>query len=286
MINLCQALPAGNAVRIYLTLPSYAAYSRLLRKTSDTFSGPTDPAASVVVDTFTEGAIVDIVDLVNGTTYYYHAWNWVSGAWADSGPSFSAIPATTYIDDRLDPQELVRDRVQLGIAAEVLAGNLFPPSGVIQVTTAPFALAEGITFPTISVHLESTGPAERGIGDSISDYFDVPTSLWDEDEGWLARFSLTIAGVSLNPDERISLRKALRRVIQANLPIFADAGLALIEFQQTDSESFQENNAPLYLTNGAFSCIAPSYIRTTEGLIADVVVTEIPDNPLTGLPYP
>lgn len=273
MITYAIAIPAGNAVRIGLMLPDGIYYSRLLRKGANTFSGPADPGAVVVIDTFAEEEVVDLNGLTNGTQYFYHVYDWNGSAWVDGGNSLSATPAASYIDDSPDPQEFVRERVQLGINAEISAGKLFPPSGAIQVTTAPFALPDGISFPTISVHLESTGPAERALGDSISDFHDQPTGLWDTDEGWLARVSLTVSAVSLNPDERISLRKALRRIIQANLPIFASAGMQLVEFQQTDSEQFTEGNAPLYLTNGAFSCIAPAYVRTTEGVISDVTVS-------------
>lgn len=286
MITFALPLSAGTAVRLYTTLIPGATHMRVLRKTADTFTGPTDPNAAVVVDSFAADAIIDLSGLVNGTQYFYRCYDWLANAWFDNGASVPAIPATTYIDDTLDPQELVRDRVQLGIAAEVAAGKLIPASGSIAVTTAPFALAEGISFPTISVHLESTGPAERGIGDEVLDFFDAPTGLWDDDEGWIARFSLTIAAVSLNPDERISLRKALRRVIQANLPIFADAGMVLVEFQQTDNELFSENNAPLYMTSGAFSCVAPAFVRVTEPTITDVTVSETSLNPVTGRPYP
>lgn len=285
MITMVTPLFAGDAVRLFTALAPGSAYTRILRKTADTFSGPTDPAADLVNEAFAEDSLIDNA-VLNGTTYFWHAWDWIGSAWIDSGPSLSATPATLYFDDFLDPQELVRDRVQLGVNAEINRGALHPPSGTIQVTTAPFALADGITFPTVSVHLESTGPSERAVGDEMEDFLDPVSGQYIGTEGWIARFSLTVAGVSLNSDERISLRKVLRRVIQANLEIFADAGMSLIEFQQTDAEQFSENNAPLYMTNGAFSCIAPAFIRQTEGVLSDVLTTAIPLNPLTGLPYP
>jgi uncharacterized membrane protein len=285
MLTLVKPLSAGSAVRCYSSLPAGAVYTRILRKTADTFTGPTDAGAVLVLDTFAEDSFIDL-GVADGTTYFWHAYDWIGSAWVDSGPSLSATPATTYIDDLLDPQELVRSRVQRGLDAEVARGSLKPQSGAIQVTTAPFALADGITFPTVSVHLESTGPAERSIGDELEDFHDPALGEYIGSEGWLARFSLTLAGVSLNADERIALRKALRRIIQANLPIFADAGMVLIEFQQTDSEQFSENNAPLYMTNGAFSCIAPAFVREVDGALSDVTQTLHVLNPLTGSPYP
>lgn len=276
---------SGFACRLYTVLPAGAAYTRILRKTADTFSGPTDPAADLVIDSFAEDSLVDI-SVLNDTEYFWHAWDWIGSAWVDGGPSLSATPATRYVDDTTDPQELVRDRVQLGINAEIVRGSLKPRTGAIKVTTAPFALADGIDLPTISVHLESTGPAERAIGDELEDFADLALGNFVGTEGWLARFALTVAAVSLNADERIALRKALRRIIQANLPIFNDFGLALVEFQQTDSEQFGENAAPLYMSNGAFSCIAPTYVRDLDGALSDVTATAIPLNPTTGQLYP
>lgn len=276
MISLARPLSAGNAIRLYLSLPAGAKYMRILRRTADVFTGPTDAGAAVVIDSFAGASYIDHAGLDNGTVYFYRAYNRVGTTWVDTGPSSFATPATAYIDDTLDPQELVRDRIQLGINAAVVRGELIPETGSVAVTTAPFALADGISFPTVSVHLESTGPAERGIGDEVEDFYDPALAEYIGSEGWLSRFSLTIAGVSLNADERISMRKTLRRIVQSNLPLFADAGMVLIEFQQTDSEQFAENNAPLYLTNGAFSCIAPAFIRDQTGSISDVTVTTAP----------
>lgn len=281
---MIRPLIAGNACRLHTVLPAGAVFMRILRRTADAFLGATDTGADLVVDSFAEDSFVDMTGLVNGTTYYYHCYDWRSGGWVDSGPTFAATPNSEWIDDNLDPQELVRNRIALGLASEIARGNLHPPSGAIQVTTAPFSLPD-IAFPTVSVHMESTGPADRSIGDELEDFYDVALNGYVSTEGWLARYSLTIAGVSLNADERLALRKALRRVVQVNLPIFADAGLALIEFQQTDSEQFSENNAPLYVTSGAFSCVAAAYIRGLSGALSDVTVTERSINPLTGAPY-
>jgi hypothetical protein len=48
--------------------------------------------------------------------------------------------------------------------------------------------------------------------------------------------------------------------------------MALVEFSQTDSEQFTENNVPLYLSTGAFSCVAPAFIRDADSLITDVTL--------------
>lgn len=267
-------LAAGNAVRVHTTQSPDSPYMRLLRKSVASFTGPTDPSAVLLVDEFAGDYWLDASDaLVNGTEYFYRCYDWVGSAWVDQGVSFAATPAASYIPDTTDVQEFVRDRIQLGITAAIAADRLKPASGVIQVLTAPFGLAENTTFPCISVHLESTGPEVRGLGDEIEDELFVPDDdTWQATEGWLARTALNVVAVSQNADERIQLRKVLRQIVQANLPVFAGVGMGLVEFSQTDAEEFRENNVPLYMSQGAFSCLSPAWIRVPIGEIAEVTL--------------
>lgn len=239
---------------------------RILRRADDAFAGADDPNAVLVGDDWEDTWLVDSADdLVDGVQVWYRCFDWVNGGWIDQGVSFAATPQVNFEPDGLDPQEFVRDRIQIGINYAIAQGWLQPASGAIQVTTAPFQLSETVTFPTISVHLESTGPADRSIGDELVEEFDQFADQYEGTEGWMARTALNVAGVSQNPDERISLRKALRQIVQANLPVFAGAGLRNIEFSQTDSEEFREKDVPLYHTNGTFSCVSPAWIRAGTG---------------------
>lgn len=259
-------------MRLLLALAPDSTAMRILRRTDDAFAGPDDPNAVLVGDDWEDTWLVDSGDdLTDGVQVWYRCFDWVDGAWVDQGISFAATPAVNFEPDGLDPQEFVRDRMQTGIAYAVAQNWLLPASGSIEVTTAPFQLSETVTFPTVSVHLESTGPADRAIGDSLIDEFDQFSGQFEGTEGWIARTSLNIVGVSQNPDERIQLRKVLRQVVQANLPVFAGAGLRNIEFSQTDSEEFRENNVPLYKTNGMFSCLSPAWIRAGAGAPPTVV---------------
>jgi hypothetical protein len=283
-IAMVSPLSAGNAAKLVLFLPEGASYQRILCKSADTFSGPADSGALTVVDFFTSIQWVDARDsLLNGTQVYYRAYDWIDSAWVDQGVSFPVTPAATWTDASPDVQEFVRDRVQLGITAAIAKGLLSPPSGTIQVTTAPFSLAENTSFPTISVHHESSAPEVRGIGDTMEDYFDALEDKWIGDHAWLARTALNIVAVSQNADERIQLRKVVRQIIQANLPVFAAASIELPEISQTDTEEFRENNVPLYICSTSFTCLAPAVVRYTEGTIAevdlDVGVTQQPPIP-------
>lgn len=273
MFAYVQPLPVGNAIRLLLTPPSGALYWRVLRRTADAFTGPDDAGAVQVVDECTENAVLDTLALVNGVAYFYRAYSWNGSAWTAS-ETVTGTPAATYAGDTIDPQSIVRDRLQLGLAVEIARGALKPQSGKIPVLTAPAALQEAVTFPAVSVHLEDDSTSQRSLGEMLfSDEHQDGAGGWIETEGWLSRVTLNVVGVSLNSDERIALRQAIQRVITANLPVFDDHGLVQIEFSQRDIEQFSENNAPLYITSGVFTCMAPSYVQNTVGEITDAVST-------------
>ncbi|WP_431860138.1 hypothetical protein [Azospirillum sp.] len=274
MITLLQPLPSGNAVRVFLTPPPGAVYWRLLRRTADAFAGPDDPGAVLVAGQpeSTDNVLLDDKALVNGVAYFYRAYAWNGVSWSVSA-SASVAPAATYQGDDIDPLSIVRDRLAAGLAVEVKRGALKPQSGAIPVLTAPFAAKDKVTFPVVSVHLEDDSPSQRAIGELLFPDEHEDEGGWTETEGWLARTTLNIVAVSLNPDERIALRRALKRIIQANLPVFDAHGLQQVEFTQKDTEDFESQNAPLYMVHGSFVCISSSYVSNSVGEIADVDAT-------------
>jgi hypothetical protein len=251
---------------------------RVLRKLADTFTGYNDPNAFVVYAGL-EGFALDFESLSNGTPYFYHSYSYDGSAWTDGDPggSSTATPAATNAETGPDPLSLVRDRLAVGLAAEVAAGNLSPQSGLIQVLTAP-PLFESTSWPLVTVHLRSDAPEVRGIGElDVPDYFDPVTGSWNISEGWLAAVQLDIIGwVVANPDERIALRKAIKKILQGNLPVFDQAGMVLIQFSATDVEDFESYASPVYQTVYSFSCLAPSLTSAaTTATVADVTVTAI-----------
>ena len=272
MIQQIFPLSAGNALRLYLAPPVGATSWRVLRRTTDAFTGPDDAGAVVVVDASTDSTVLDWNGLVNGTAYFYCVYFLVAGAYVASEVG-TATPIATYEDGGPDLQELLRDRLTLGLAVEVARGVLLPPSGAIAVYTAPFGFADAMSLPCLSVHVDSTGPSERMIGENLLPDFEDMTG-WHATEGWLATWRLAIVAVSLNGDERILLRKAIRRIIQANLPILSAYGVLMPDFQQTDAEAQgAEGDAPLYFSRGSFTCLAPAFVTDTVGTIADVGLT-------------
>lgn len=274
MIALAQPLAAGAAVRLILAPTAGALWTRVLRRTSDTFTGPDDPGAVVVADETDAHAVVDITGLVNGVTYFWRAYDRMPGNAWQASPSLSAVPRATFAGDEIDPQSLVRERVAVAMAEEVRRGALRPAAGVIPVVLAPFALADGISFPCVSVHLDSEGTAERAIGEVWGDDVALdPGPGWIETESAMVRTSLSIVGASLNPDERLALRRALQRAVLANLPIFEARGLTQVEFSQTDDEQPAQNGAPLFLTAGTFACTSIASVRGEAGEVVTVTST-------------
>jgi hypothetical protein len=281
MITLISPLAVGNAVQIVVQLPATAIYWLVLRNTTGVFPAYNDPN-STVVNQANAGDPLRFIDSVgdpaNGTLYYYQAFYYDGTTWTTDGSPSQATPATTYVDESVDAQSIVRDRLALGLAAEVARGAIAlpPDTASIAVLLAP-PVFDQIRWPTVSVHLESEGPVNRALGEDIgTDQLDALTGLWDNREGWQARTVLNVVGWSLNPDERIVLRKAIRRVIIANLAVF-DANLLLeIEFVQRDTEDTERYNAPVYMTVGTFTSVTPLSVNVPTGVIASVTSTMTP----------
>lgn len=275
MIQIIMPLAVGNAVQMRLAPPKGAVAWRVLRRTALPFAGPVDPGAFTVAEASNEATITDILNLENGRLYHYAVfYQDRTGAWLGQVAQASATPTASYRGDELDVQTLVRDRLDLGMKNEVLRQRIksSAPNGKIEVTLAPFGMADKIAFPTVSVHLEHEASAERGIGEKMGPDVRNADGNWTESEGWLSRVTLQVVGVTDNPLTRIALRRALRRVIQANFPVFEAHGLMLIDFQQKDLED-TNFNAPLYFTVGTFSCIAPAFVADDVSDIEDVDVT-------------
>ena len=273
MISHVEALWAGNALRLYLTPPVGAVSWRVLRRTDPArFTGPEDQGAVRVADRHTGNVVLDDTGLENGFAYHYRvhyrdaAGNWIADA-AGKG-----TPQASYGGDAIDPQAILIARLEAGLKVEVQRERLMPHSGEIPVVKAPFGMVENVTFPCVSVHVQSDQPAHRGIGEILGPDEPIDGIGWVESEGWLARVVLNVVAVSLNPDERADLRAALTRIVLANLPIFAGRCLDQIEFSLSDVEDDgpKGSNAILFMAAGTFSCICPAFVTHEAGVDRDV----------------
>lgn len=254
----------GNAVQIVLDPPAGAVRWRVLRRQADEFTGPDDAGAIVVLDG-TDEFVIDTENLANGTAYVYRAYAWDGNVWIDYGAE-SVTPAASYRGEGADPQIVVRDRLIAGLAVEVGRGELHPLTGRIDVMTAPFSLAEKTRFPCVSVHLDSANPQTRAIGEILDGSDD------SDSQGWLRQTRLNIVGTSQNGDERIALRRAIERILIANLGIFNQAGMVEIDLSQSDSEQLLESAAPLFETRFVLTCQSPLIVRSPASIITRIGV--------------
>lgn len=279
MISFVEPLAAGNAVRLHLAPPRGASAWRVLRRPTDGFTGAEDPGAVHVGDPNDDrpGCVLDAAGLVNGTEYVYREYIRTGSTWRE-GSTVRATPQAIYEGDGPDALAVLRERLALGLREEVRRGTLKPSTGQIKVLTALHPLPDAAKLPVVSIHLDSDEPAHRFVGEGLEG--SLPGGIGDElepdlyeSEGWLSRLRLNIGGFSLNGDERADLRRAIKRIVMANLAVFDAAGLMQVEFAQRDTEQPGDNNAVIYATVGMFSCLAPSRVSWTVGAIADVTVT-------------
>ena len=246
---------------------------RVLRKASDTFSGPDDDSALMAFEG-DERAFVDTQCLPNDVMAFYKPfYSWDGGSsWPESGATASATPRANYADLSTDVLTMVRDRLETGLKVEVERGVLVAELGYVQVFVAP-PLVDTAHFPVVTIHLESEQPERRALGEYIGgDDFDPAENDWGESDGWLAAVRLQIIGWSLNADERKELRKAIRRVIVANLVVFADAGMDQVELEQSDVDAMNgEYGVPqMFQTVNVFTCVAPVRVSGKVAAISEV----------------
>lgn len=274
-IALLRALPVGNAVELTLAVDGDITWLRLLRRPDDEFAGPDDPDATCVLDELRSPdatgfvAVLDSRDIANGVPLFYQLYGHDGTAWQASAPA-TITPESTLLDRSIDPLIVLRDRLTVGLAEEIAAGRLKPPTGHIPVWTAP-PQVESTSWPVVTLRLEADRPAERFIGEMADDDARLPPpDGWMETEGWLSHVTLQVIGWSQNPDERIALRQALKRLVLGNLPVFAAQGLVTPDWSQQDSEDFQTFNAPVYQTVGTFTCLAPSLVAGTVPAIGRI----------------
>lgn len=273
MIHTVWPLPIGTALRLFLSPPAGAVRWRILRKGADDFTGPDDAAAFKVYEG-DDKSVLDTQHLRNEVAAFYRPFYWIDGAWV-SGPTASGTPVASYEDVSTDVLKIVRQRLEEGLAEEVKRGVLNHDLKYIPVYTAPPQVKDDLRFPLVTVLLESESPPGRGLGEDMTgDDFQSIGGVWQEAEGWLSDVRLEITGWSLNPEERIDLRKALRRIIVGNLPVFDDAGMVQVTLSAQDSNlTSGEYVAPLFLSVCSFQCMAPVIVRSEVGSIVDVQST-------------
>lgn len=258
---------AGNAIRLLLHPPMPATSWRVLRKLTDTFTGPNDPDAFVVYDG--DGRyFLDLRGLVNNTAVYYRVYYFTDGVLLSETPTKSVTPKSTFGFQSTDAVSIVRDRLDLGLQSLVARGILKHPRSLIPVMIAS-PLLEEIVPPLVTVHKTSDVPGARGLGELLET--EQVEGGGDLAEGWLSDYQLNIIGWSLNSDQRKLLGDAIKHVLIANLPIFEACELDLITTQFSDQEDFETYQVPMYMSNCTMRFQAPSSINIPQ----DQIITDI-----------
>ncbi len=265
-------LYVGNALKLYLSPPAAAEYWRILRKGTNDIADPDDPAAVVIYEGDLN-AVTDTNALKNDVMMFYAIFYRVNGAWVAGNTSYGT-PSASYVDYSTDVLGLVRDRLEAGLKVEVERGTILNDFGYIQVMTSPPVMNTNIGFPLVTLSLEEENPDVLGIGmDTTGSYDDLEDEL--DLAGVINTVRLAITGWSLNPDERLVLRQAIRRVILANTDVFAGHGLALpsLSLRNVDAVNGEYGDTPLFLVSGDFTCTAPVRVGApNNALILDINV--------------
>ncbi len=273
-IAIVNPLPTGNAIRIFLTPPTGAQYWRVLKMGSDGFGGPDDLDYALIAYEGTERVFVDSESLQNEVMAFYKPFYRMADDTWQEGATAHGTPAATFADQATDVQSFLRKRLEEGLLIEVQRENIMAELGYVQVYTAPPALEQNLRFPLVTITLDGESPAERAIGEDVGgDLYLEDIDNWFESEGWLAQVQLSIVAWSLNSDERIELRKAIRRIIVANLPVFDSLGMTQVQVSFQDVDALNgEYNVNIYQVVASFSCLAPVRVGHSVDPISDITV--------------
>jgi hypothetical protein len=270
--NLLQPISCGNAVRLVVQPTVNETQWRLLRKETDVFTGQDDPAAFVVHDGVNR-FLTDARMLVNGVTYHYALYGYAAGSWG-APVMASVVPEALFEDISVDPQELVRERIDVTLHSMIQRGLVQLSRSNVAVMSIPF-YTQGGELPVVTVLYGSGSATGHALGEQMSaDEFDGSDFIGTQ--GWHESVSLEISAWSLNAQERNIIRKALQAVIAANLGIFAESGLVNFEVQSVqDTEDTQSMNAPIYQTVIKVGCQAVCAVTEVDGSFTSVSTTSL-----------
>lgn len=276
MIHMVQPLHIGNALRLHFTPPAGAVVWRALRKETNDIGAHDDPTAFLAYEGV-DNVTVDATLLRNGVQQFYKPFWTADGVTWTAGPVVSGTPVADYAEYTPDVLSFLRERIEVGLLEEVNRGNFLTELGSVQVMVGAPSLERDLRFPLVTIHLEAETSGERAIGECISgDVFDSIGFAWDESDGWWADNTVTVIGWSLNSDERNELRKAMRRIVIGNFPVFESHGWTQIDWRVEDIDAVNgEYPSPMYQAMGTFSCIAPVRVGGKVDAISTVISRSI-----------
>jgi hypothetical protein len=270
MISYIDAISSGNAVRLILSPPAGATEIRVLRRTSDSFTGESDAGAHVVADGDVH-SVIDTAGLVNKTLYFYKPYALVGGGWV-AGPTVSCTPDATFLDQSDYPLLILRDRIFAGLKVETDRGTLQHRNGAIPVLLSSPTF-EDSNWPIVTLQLAGdNSEGERFIGDFETDE-QLADGNYNVQTGWMGQVSVAIAAWSLNPDARRTLRRSIGTILRSNALVFEEMGLYHMSVQQDDQDDYASYPAPVYQSISTVSCLADESVMSQSSPIRSITVT-------------
>lgn len=288
----------GGSVRLLWINPTDAAYDHVivLRKSSNSFSGPTDPSATVAYkgvgrqasefrsvflpdDVASSDLYRTILDDVAGwnTTVYYaiYASNAAETVTAAAVVVAAALrPVSTF--EELDVIGALIPFIGSYLNEQIATGALKVPNGVtaIDVVDGP-PLLDGVQFPIVSLHLDADTPTSFAIGDNIGHLDDDGDNIVAR-RGFMSTVTIAIVGVTPNPEVRRFLYRSLKAALIAARELLEKHGLMNMEVSGRFTEDFINYDMPLFAAEMILrGAVATSVtVPPAEGIITEIDVYE------------
>lgn len=283
------SLKPGGATRITWVNPTDAAFDHvvILRKSSSTFSGISDPQATRVysgpgfqfpdtravyrespaVEPERQRMFIDHDGVGWNTTWYYAIY--ATDA-LESDVSQAVVVGVTQppISDliELDTLSVLVAFLESALQTMIDTGTLTirPNSTSIPVRNAPPRL-DDVTFPVVSVHLDRDAPEAFALGDLVYDV-DQNNDAGVKREGYLARQTFSIiAWAGDNPEIRVALYRALKAVLMMSRHLLEELGMANVTIEGRYQEDFESYQMPMYMAWFTLSGVVESSILVPSG---------------------
>lgn len=280
----------GGAVRLLWVSPSDATFDHvlILRKATASFTGPTDPGATIVHRGVGKQAMefrsVFLPDDIAASNLYRtvlddgnDSWNAASYyAIYAMNASESDVSAAAIVSATMPPVSVVEELDLIGILMPFLSsylkeqirvGILPVQQGITDVTVFDGPpLLDAVKFPIVSLHLDDDHPIAFAIGDDIG-YMDEAGDTVRPRRGFMSSVTIAIVGVTDNPEVRRYLYRSLKAALIAARQLLEQKGLLNMEVTGRYAEDFEHYDMALY-----------SAELTLRGAVASSVSVPAQDN--------
>lgn len=288
------AFSLGGAVRLQWINPTTAGFDhvKILRKLTNTFSGPNDQSATVVylglgdlcqpyrnifqpVDGVTPAQyrqILDTTDIGYNITYYYAIYALDAGEVSPSDAA--AMSATTpHVSEfeEIDILQTLLDYINPYMNAQIVTQSLaIRPNQRINVLNGP-PLLDNATWPMVSVHLDDDHPSDFSIGDIVGSN-DTTGDTIVHRRGYMSDASISVVGWTDNPDVRKSMYRNLKGCLISARQLLENVGLMNVVLSGRYAEDFENYQMPLFF---ALFTIKGNMVTSVRSVPPEGIITEI-----------